>query len=634
MTPGALPGPVEATRDRRAYITALGKFLPGEPVGNDSVEGYLGPLDARQRRIKNKALQQNGIATRHYALDRTGRPLHSNAGMAAAAARDALGRSELVLGELEMLAAASSQGDLLAPGFASQVQGELGLPQAEIASFLSFCASGMMAVKSAWSNILGGQRRNGLVCASEFASRFLRAGYLQGADTSTDSEFLRWMLSDGAGAMVLEDRPNRQGLSLRVEFVDLVSYAGRFETCMYGGALKNGGNRPGLPWSNYPSLQDAVADGAFHLRQDLKLLDNIVLLGVRRYFELVEAGRIDPEAVDHALYHFSSEVFRGKTIRAAAEAGCPIDEDRLFTNLSSKGNTGSASIFIMLDELFNERVLSPGQKILCVVPESGRFIVATMLLTVVGPEEAEANGVPVETAPLATAPATAGEGPSAAELKASLIRQLTLVWSDFEAELNQVPVIDKLNRGKLRLEDYKLVLLNLRQQVVEGARWIARAASNITAEGFDLRSTFLGHAHEEHRDFQMLERNYVAVGGTLEEIQGAEKNIGSEALSAWMFHKASRENPIDLLGAMFVIEGLGNRLALKWGQAFQDQLGLTPEQVSFLLYHGDNDDRHLEKMWEAFDSGILTPTLVKDIVKTAKVTARLYRLQLEELGRT
>ena len=178
-----------------------------------------------------------------------------------------------------------------------------------------------------------------------------------------------------------------------------------------------------------------------------------------------------------------------------------------------------------------------------------------------------------------------------------------------------------------------MILLNMRQQVVEGARWIARAASNITVEAFDLRSTFLGHAHEEHRDFQMLERNYVSVGGRLEDIQNAEKNIGSEALSAWMFHKASRENPIDLLGAMFIIEGLGNRLALKWGKAFQKQLGLEPEQVSFLLYHGDNDDRHLEKMWDAFDSGILTSQLVKDIVKTAKVTARLYRLQLEELGK-
>ena len=617
--------------ERTAYINAVGKFLPGEPVGNDAMEDYLGPLDRRQKRLKAEALKQNGIAARYYALGKDGRPRHSNAEMAAAAARDALSRSELSSDQVGFLAAAASQGDLLAPGFASMVHGELGLPATEIASFGSFCASGMMAVKSAWSNVVCGDKDNSLVCAGEFASRFLRAGYFEDSKTSMDSEFLRWMLSDGAGALVMEDRPNQRGLSLRVEFVDLVSYADRMDTCMYGGARKNGDGRIALPWSNYPTLSQAVGDGAFHLRQDLRLLDSIVLLGVKRYFDHVEAGRIDPEAIDWGLYHFSSEVFRGKMLEAAARAGCPIDESRLFSNLAYKGNTGSASIFIMLEELFNEGALEPGQQILCVVPESGRFIVSMMLLTVVGSVEggrpdAASRAVPVEPP---CAPEAAHD--VAADLKATLLRQLAQVWADFEADLNRVPIIDKLNRGKLRIEDYRMILLNMRQQVIEGARWIARAASSITAEGFDLRSTFLGHAHEEHRDFRMLEQNYVAVGGRLEDIQGADKNIGSEALSAWMFHKAGKENPIDLLGAMFVIEGLGNRMALKWGKACRQQLGLTPEQVSFLLYHGDNDEAHLDKMWEAFDSGILTPRLVKDIVKTAKVTARLYRLQLEEM---
>ena len=189
-----------------------------------------------------------------------------------------------------------------------------------------------------------------------------------------------------------------------------------------------------------------------------------------------------------------------------------------------------------------------------------------------------------------------------------------------------------MNRGKMRIEDYRLLLLNLRQQVVEGARWISRAASNITSEYFSLRSVFIGHAKEEHRDFQMLERDFISVGGKLEEITNAEKNIGSEALSAWMFHQASRENPLDLLGAMFIIEGLGQRLAKKWGNRIREQLNLRPEQVSFLLYHGANDENHLEKLEEILSSGLITEEMVKRIVKTAKVTARLYALQLEELG--
>ena len=148
-----------------------------------------------------------------------------------------------------------------------------------------------------------------------------------------------------------------------------------------------------------------------------------------------------------------------------------------------------------------------------------------------------------------------------------------------------------------------MLLRNLRQQVMEGARWIARAASNISIELFPLRSMFISHAGDEHRDYQMLERDYCAVGGTLEEIVGTPKNIGSEALSAFMFHRASQPDPLDLLGAMFVIEGLGRQKAGQWAEALQAQLGLTAEQVSFLSYHGQNDDNHFDRLRDVLGSG-------------------------------
>ena len=96
------------------------------------------------------------------------------------------------------------------------------------------------------------------------------------------------------------------------------------------------------------------------------------------------------------------------------------------------------------------------------------------------------------------------------------------------------------------------------------------------------------HAQDEHRDFQMLERDYVSVGGELDEIVNAQQNIGSEALSAYIFHRASHKNPIDLLGSLFIIEGLGNRLAGQWAEMIRQILGLEKQQVSFLGYHGDN----------------------------------------------
>ncbi len=618
------------------YINSLGKFLPGKPITNDEMEDYLGLIGGKTSRLKSRILKQNGIQTRYYAIDRDGKVLYWNCDLAALAVKDALLHSELKAQDIEYLAAATSSGDLIAPGFASMVHGELKFPACEIASIGGICASGIMALKTAYTSIQANNKTNAVVCASEFTSRYFRPGifeetrhYQENKKISFDAEFLRWMLSDGAGAAILENRPNSRGLSLKVDWIDLVSYANRFDVCMYSGTTKQEGGRLGKSWYDYKNFREASESGAILLKQDLELLENIVPLGVNRYFELIEAGRFQPSEIDWMVCHYSSHIFRGKIFELLEKGGGMIPQERWFTNLYTKGNTGAASIFIMLEELLNENHLKPGQKILCMVPESGRFVISYMQLTVVGnqpnTELSQEISVEINTN-------TSNQENITDDLPSKLIRQLTNVWVDFETKLNQVPIIDKLNRGKLRIEDYKFLLINLRQQVMEGARWIARAASNITIEAFDLRSMFIGHAFEEHRDFQLIERDFVSVGGSLEEIRNGEKNIGSEALSAWMFHRANQENPFDLFGAMFIIEGLGNRMAKKWGQKIQKQLDLKEDQVSFLLYHGNNDENHFKKLENAIGSGVLTETIIKKVVKTAKVTARLYLLQLEELG--
>ncbi len=619
------------------FINALGKFLPGSPVSNDEMEDYLGYVGGKPSRLKSRILKQNGIKTRYYAIDREGKVMFRDFELAANAVRDALQRSEISLKEIEYLATATSQSDLLAPGFASLVHGDLKIPSCEIASLHGICASGMMALKTAYLQIAQGEKQNAAVSASEFTSRFFRKGlfeetrvFQETGRVSFDSEFLRWMLSDGAGAAILENRPNANGLSLRIEWVDVISYADRFDVCMYAGANKLEDKTLGRSWYDYASFAEAARDGAILLKQDIELLENVVVLGAKRYFELLEARQFKASDVDWLLCHYSSHIFRGKIIELITKGGAMIPEERWFTNLYTRGNTGAASVFLMLEELFNEGNLKPGQKILCMVPESGRFVISYAMFTVVAPQPSGQYSTASEADIQKTEPAD--DLLPTDEPVALLTRKLAEVWVDFETGLNNVPVIDKLNRGKLRVEDYQLLLLNLRQQVMEGARWISRAASNITIEAFELRSMFIGHAADEHRDYQMIERDYLAVGGTMEAITAYEKNIGSEALSAWMFHRASLENPFDLFGAMFIIEGLGNRLAKRWGTKIKEQLNLKNEQVSFLLYHGVNDASHVEKLERAMNSGLLTEKLVTRIVKTAKVTARLYALQLEELG--
>jgi 3-oxoacyl-[acyl-carrier-protein] synthase-3 len=221
--------------------------------------------------------------------------------------------------------------------------------------------------------------------------------------------------------------------------------------------------------------------------------------------------------------------------------------------------------------------------------------------------------------------------PDAAETTQWLFEELAFVWADFDRRLGAIPVVARVETGAVTLDDYRSLLVNIRQQVVDGARWIALAASSMSTELFPVRSLLIRHAAEEHTDFQLLERDYCAVGGTLEQMQRQPKNIGSDAFSAYMFYKASRPDPLDLFGAMFVIEGLGAAKASGWADSISDALGLDDSQVSFLRYHGQNDDTHYDKLRLILGHPLIDRGLAERLVKTAKVVARLYALQLEEL---
>jgi 3-oxoacyl-[acyl-carrier-protein] synthase-3 len=225
-----------------------------------------------------------------------------------------------------------------------------------------------------------------------------------------------------------------------------------------------------------------------------------------------------------------------------------------------------------------------------------------------------------------------GDGAMADPAIADTLRKLAVVFADFEQRLEATPLIRKLTRGRFELADYHAFLINLRQQVKDGALWMSRAASNIGEDHLELRSTLMQHAVTEHRDFRLLEQDFVASGGQLVDILSAPKNIGSEALSAWMFHEASRPDPFGLLGAMWIIEGLGSIKARPWGLKVRERLGLPEDALRFLLYHGDNDVAHMEEFREMLAMVLPDEAVAERIVTTAKVTARLYALQIEEIA--
>jgi 3-oxoacyl-[acyl-carrier-protein] synthase-3 len=605
----------------------MGTFLPGEPVSNDEMEDYLGRINGQSSAVKPRILKQNGIKTRHYALDKNQQSQYLNADLAANAIENALKSSNLSASEIELLITATTQGDLPVPGFASMVHARTAINSCELASFQSVCAGGIMALQNAFHQLKAGEKKNAVCVASEFASRLFKASRYETQQLKSvpfDTEFLRWMLSDGAGACVLETRKPQNKLAFRIDWIDLKSSAHDFPLCMYIGRNGNKDDAEAT-WLDYDNYEAAVKDGSMNMKQDIRLLDRVVKTGVSHLFELVDLGKIDPKKIDWLCCHYSSEFFKKPIHELLQKGGLEIPEEKWFSNLTTKGNTGSASIYIMLEELLHSGKLKPGQTVLCMVPESGRCITSFMQLTVVG-QEAAPKTYPVRE--IAAPPLEIAGNPVAEWL----VRQLTQVWIDFETQLLQVPIVKKIHGGTLTLEDYKLLLHDLRQQVIDGSQWIARAASNISIDLFELRSAFLKHAATEHKDYQILEKNYAALGEDLETLYRGEKNLGSMALSAFMFQQASQPNPVDLLGSMFIIEGIGNRLAGFWGELMRDQLRLSNEQVSFFTYHGVADEHHFKNLEKALQHPRLDMEVARKIVRTAKVTANLYKQQLEELG--
>lgn len=376
-----------------AYINGLGVCLPNKPVHNQQIEAVLGMVGQVPSPVRDVILERNGIKWRYYAVDpASGRPTHSNAQLTAEAVRALAAATGLDLAEVDLLACGTSSPDQAIPSHASMVHGLLGGPACEIASTAGVCCSGVAALKLAYASTLAGLNRSSLVTGSELISPALRASQFDALDEqavrqdpylSFSREFLRFMLSDGAGAMLVEDRPRPGRTALRIDWMELRSYANELQACMYSGARKQ-------PDGSLQSWRMADGDpasafrqGYFNLCQDVNLLGEKIVPTAGRFFDDVRRRHgLEASDIRWIVPHISSMFFHEPLYQEMARSGFELPPEKWFTNLKYKGNTGAASIFIMLEELYRSGKLSPGDRILCAIPESARFTYACIHLTV------------------------------------------------------------------------------------------------------------------------------------------------------------------------------------------------------------------------------------------------------------
>jgi len=565
----------------RAYISRTAAYLPGEAVNNDDMDRFIGPINKISSRIKNRILAENGILFRHYALDEQGNSLHSVTSMGARVAHALMEGAAVPT----FLAAATTGGDVAAPGLANLIQGELHLPPMETLSISGICAASIGALNAAAQAVEAGSADHAIALASEFPSRLFKASRFadRGADIDFDAHFLRWMLSDGAAGVTVSDRPANEGLSFKIRWIHQKSFSGDMPTCMQVGASP-GNTLPG--YLDYPTLAAAEKAGAYDLRQNIRLLPNLFDLGLHEYARLVKDGYLDPAQISWFLCHYSSERFRPMIAKLMEEAGISIPAAKWFSNLSTKGNTGSASIFIMLDEFFKSKAgeLKVGDRIFGFVPESGRFSVAYFLLEVVDATAAGTRHVdpalPAETLPEAPMSAQ-GESVQIAEM----LQDLMAVWHDYRSQVFRTDLVRSIMSGSVDMNDYLRWMECWIPQVREGSLWMRRAVSSMTPQYRALAALVQTHAGEEQLDWQVLYGDYRGAGGTL-PASALTRNPGGEALNAFMHAYAARPNPVGLLGGIYIIEGTGQRIVPTLLPRLKAGLGVSSSLLKFIEYHG------------------------------------------------
>lgn len=366
---------------QNVYITRTSSFFPNQPVHNEEMEDFIGKIGGVPSRVRPIILRQNGIKTRYYALDRNQQITHTNAQMASMAINK-LFQSEKEKECIEVLTCGSSTPDQLLPSHASMVQGEAFKHPMEIYSLSGVCLTGVAALKTAYMSILCGNSGNAVCCTSELSSpTFLAKFYTTEYEClkevedhpylAFDKDFLRYMLSDGSAALLLsENKP--EGLSLKIEGIEMISYANEQPACMYmlTDAKEDGRLRS---WKEF-SIQELAQNSVWCCKQNVKLLNKYV---IKYFVDAIEMAMdrlfLKDEEITYVIPHISSMYFYQRLADEISNRGIDLPVSKWFTNLTSVGNVGSVAPFAALDELLRTKDIKVGDRILLLVPESGRF---------------------------------------------------------------------------------------------------------------------------------------------------------------------------------------------------------------------------------------------------------------------
>lgn len=361
---------------RDVFITGIGSYSPGAPVPLEAMEKVLGEVTEapkkvlkRLPRIRAVFQEMLGIEYSHYAVDPvTRRPTETNVSMSAKSARTALDRAGLQAQDVQLLIYAGILYDYLCPPSSVLLQEALGIPYCAELSIHSNCTAIYKAIQVASDLVAHGRYDNALIVTSQLSSVFLRSEYFNQKALTLEQIVLRWFLSDGAGAVVVEPR-RKKPADLRITDTYLESVGLGIEPTMkmVAGAAN-------------PNLLDVYEKGLHHLVQDISTVSKLAPDLFRKGFDQMMAktglkvrditcffANIPTKHMMDELMYYLRKDFQ-----------CP--DLNFYTKLSRRGYPGAPAIIIALDEYLQEVGVRPGDRLVSFVTESSKWMHAGFIL--------------------------------------------------------------------------------------------------------------------------------------------------------------------------------------------------------------------------------------------------------------
>jgi 3-oxoacyl-[acyl-carrier-protein] synthase III len=362
-------------------ILGTGSYLPGEPVGIDRVEDVLGRLDGLNGRLagridplRERLLARSGVAKRHFAIDpQTRQQTETNASMAEKAAREALSAAKVEPDGVDLLIFSSPAADCMTPPTSVLVQERLGIRQCTEIEIHSNCTGVPKGIQIALDMLRQGRYRTALVVYAQLSSIFLRKEFLNQSKLTLEHLTLRWMLSDGAGAIVLGRADNGAERPQMVDaYVESVGLGQAPGMTMELGAQRG----PELAHVGTSFLHSLFEEGRHHLWQDIAKVARVgtemLLAGLRH---MLDAFQVAAEDVQTFILPFPGQHFITADHKETFRRVVGVDSDgRVPFLVSQFGYCGGAASLVQLDRMSRAGLFVPGSLVAGYVEESSKWM--------------------------------------------------------------------------------------------------------------------------------------------------------------------------------------------------------------------------------------------------------------------